>query len=159
MATTRSTAARAGTPCAAAPASTPLSYLGLASGVDVSLRDRNASADDRFDSLSEIEAVRGSSFADTIEGDKFGNQLSGMSGNDTIDGGEGDDVLSGGTGADVFVFDASDLDSNTTDPFDSGFDRITDFGAGDRIDLTGHVEATNFADLKARQASSAPIRI
>ena len=34
------------------------------------------------------------------------------------------------------------------DPFDSGFDCVTDLGAGDRIDLTGHFEATTFAALR-----------
>jgi Ca2+-binding RTX toxin-like protein len=67
---------------------------------------------------------------------------------DTIAGGEGDDVLTGGTNADVFVFEASDIDGKTRDPFDSGFDRATDLGAGDRVDLTGHFEATTFAALR-----------
>ena len=35
---------------------------------------------ERIDVLSEIEAVRGSNFADEIEGDRFGNTLQGMAG-------------------------------------------------------------------------------
>ena len=65
-----------------------------------------------------------------------------------IDGGQGDDVLSGGAGADVFVFTAH-VRGRLSPATDSGFDRITDFEAGDRIDLSGHKAATDFADLRA----------
>ena len=43
-----------------------------------------------------------------------------------LDGGAGRDVLTGGAGRDVFVFAAG-----------GGRDRVTDFGAGDVLDLTG----------------------
>jgi Ca2+-binding RTX toxin-like protein len=125
-------------------------YLGVASGVEVNLGRGQAGADDRLDSLTEIEAVRGSNFADVIEGDKFGNRLQGMGGADRIDGGEANDILTGGSGADVFVFKAS-FAGKFRPATDSGFDRITDIdrGEGDLIDLKGHKAATNFAELKA----------
>lgn len=125
-------------------------YLGLAGGVEVSLRFGQAGAGDRLDVLSEIEAVRGSNFADVIEGDKFGNTLQGMGGADTIDGGEGNDILTGGSGADTFVFEAR-FASKFSPATNSGFDRITDFDRteGDLIDLGGHKAATDFATLRA----------
>lgn len=125
-------------------------YLGLAGGVEVSLRFGQAGADDRLDILTEIEAVRGSNFADVLEGDRFGNTLNGMGGADTIDGGEGNDVLNGGAGADTFVFEAL-VRGKFSPATNSGFDRITDFdrAEGDRIDLGGHKAATDFATLRA----------
>ena len=118
--------------------------------VEVNLANGSALTNDRHDSLTEIEVVRGSFFADTITGNAFGNTLSGQSGNDEIDGGQGNDVLSGGNGADTFVFVAR-IAGRFSPETDSGSDRITDFSSssGDRIDLSGHKEATTFAELKA----------
>jgi Ca2+-binding RTX toxin-like protein len=126
------------------------SYLSQPIGVFVSLA-RGQAVGDSFDVISQVEAVRGSHFADVIEGDHFGNKLEGMGGNDVIDGGEGNDVLSGGTGADMFVFRASNIDGKASDPFDSGLDSITDFSRsqGDRIDLGSHFEASTFETLRA----------
>jgi Ca2+-binding RTX toxin-like protein len=122
---------------------------GFAAGAaNVSLRQGYALTDDRYDSLSGIEVVRTSSHADHVEGDDFGNRLETGGGSDILNGFGGDDVLVGGSGADTFVFEASLVDNRFTDPFHSGFDRITDFGAGDRIDLSGHYAATTFAELK-----------
>ena len=105
---------------------------------------------DRHDSLTEIEVVRGSFFADRITGNAFGNTLSGQSGNDRIDGGHANDLLTGGNGADTFVFVACNAGKFSPET-NSGFDRITDFSraSGDRIDLSAHKEATTFAELKA----------
>jgi Ca2+-binding RTX toxin-like protein len=117
--------------------------------VEVNLANGSAVTDDRADSLTEIEVVRGSFFADEITGNAFGNTLSGQSGNDEIDGGQANDVLTGGTGADTFVFTA--VRTKFGPGTDSGFDRITDFSRsqGDRIDLSAHKEATDFATLRA----------
>lgn len=61
------------------------------------------------DSLTGIEAIEGSAFADDLRGDTMANLLSGGGGNDTLSGraeadslygGAGDDLLDGGTGAD-----------------------------------------------------------
>jgi Ca2+-binding RTX toxin-like protein len=53
------------------------------------------------DTLSNIENVIGSAFADTITGDGNANVLSGLGGNDVIDGDAGDDIVDGGTGDDI----------------------------------------------------------
>jgi Ca2+-binding RTX toxin-like protein len=105
---------------------------------------------DRFESLSEIEVVRATSFADELEGDAFGNQIFGRGGADTIDGGGGNDILSGSSGADTFAFTAL-TEGKFRPATDSGFDRITDFSRaeGDVIDLRFHKAATDFSDLRA----------
>lgn len=83
-----------------------------------------------------IENARGGSGNDTLIGNQANNRLDGGGGTDVLDGGEGDDVLiggpgndilTGGDGADTFVFAASG----------SGMDTITDFGAGDALEVTG----------------------
>jgi Ca2+-binding RTX toxin-like protein len=64
---------------------------------------------------------------DTLRGHASLDTISGGDGNDLIEGGRGTDRLSGGKGSDTFVY-ASILDLAD--------ERITDFDAGDRIDLT-----------------------
>jgi Ca2+-binding RTX toxin-like protein len=68
------------------------------------------------DSLTLIENIIGSVFADSITGDTFANSitggvgadtLSGGDGNDTLDGGTGNDSLVGGIGNDVFIVDSA----------------------------------------------------
>ena len=87
---------------------------GLASaGVTVSLASSAAQATggSGSDTLSSIENLKGSAFADHLTGSS------------------GVNVLSGGAGADVFIFLAA-TDSPAATP-----DVITDFTAGDKIDL------------------------
>lgn len=81
------------------------------------------------------DSVTGSAGGDTIDGGAgddylFGagddDNLRGGSGNDVIEGGDGDDTLTGGAGNDIFVLDRN-----------SGVDVITDFAAGDRLDVEG----------------------
>ena len=125
-------------------------YINAQAFLEIDLANGFAITNDRSDTLVEIEAVRGSVFADEIIGDKFGNTLSGMSGNDVIDGGQGNDALSGGTGADTFRFVARAATKFGAET-DFGFDRIVDFSrsSGDKIDLSSHKEATTFEALKA----------
>lgn len=96
-----------------------------------------------------IENIRATAGNDFLTGSSGANRIEGMAGADLIDGGEGDDVLVGGSGADTFVFEAVEFGWFGTPGHDSGADVISDFGAGDRIDLRGHFEATDFADLAA----------
>ncbi len=70
------------------------------------------------DTLSAIENVIGTHFADDIIGDANANKLDGRTGNDTLDGGEGNDSLSGGFGSDIFVYGKG-----------YGADLVTDFAA------------------------------
>ena len=57
-----------------------------------------------------IEALRGSSFADTLTGDAIANRLIGLAGNDTLNGGDGSDTLIGGVGADA-MFGGNNTDT------------------------------------------------
>jgi len=126
------------------------SYADAGSGVAVSLALQGAAQDTGgagHDTLISIEKIDGSAFNDTLSGDSGSNALFGEAGDDTlwgaagadslyggagndvIDGGAGQDLLSGGPGSDTFVFDSM---AHTTA---RAPDLITDFGAGDRIDL------------------------
>ena len=108
------------------------------------------------DRLISIENVRGSERGDRLTGSNGANELDGLGGNDrlfglggadqlygangrdTLDGGAGNDRLSGGRAADVFVFSG-----------DFGRDKITDWDAKDRIDLSAVDSITSFADLRS----------
>jgi Ca2+-binding RTX toxin-like protein len=82
----------------------------------------------------------GNALGNGITGNDAGNTLMGLGGNDRLDGrggndrligGAGIDSLSGGGGSDVFVFGKGDTGATR-----STADRILDFEAGDRIDLS-----------------------
>jgi hypothetical protein len=99
------------------------------------------------DTLSGIENIRGSAFADVLVGDAGNNVIDGGAGGDTLTGGAGNDSLIGGAGSDVFVFVPVDGSANGG----VGLDTITDFTTNlnglfetneDKIDLTGF-----FSDL------------
>ncbi len=87
--------------------------------VDLSLTTAQDTGGAGIDTLSSIEDVSGSEFADTITGSSFNNFLSGRGGDDTLNGGAGADRLRGGTGDDTmyggagkdiyYVDDAGDL--------------------------------------------------
>ncbi len=78
---------------------------------------------------------------DRILGDGGNDKLFGDGGNDYIRGGTGSDFLSGGgfgsttsAGLDTFAWVRADVVSGG---LVQGFDRVADFGAGDRLDFTG----------------------
>jgi alpha-tubulin suppressor-like RCC1 family protein len=85
------------------------------------------------------DTITGTSAGDTLKGMGGADRITGASGDDVIEGGSGNDVLTGGsgrdrliggTGKDRFVFRRAS-DSTPTRP-----DTVTDFRAGDRIDLS-----------------------
>jgi Ca2+-binding RTX toxin-like protein len=86
------------------------SYAGTgAVGVDLADQTRNT-GEAAGDLLRQIEAVAGSSFADTLAGSDADDRLagadgvdvlSGRDGNDVLQGGEGDDLIDGGLGDDT----------------------------------------------------------
>jgi Ca2+-binding RTX toxin-like protein len=127
-------------------------------GIDVDLAlGSNQVIDDGFgttDTLTSIESVGGSEWADTIRGDGNDNVLSGghgddllegrggddqlydgndagglLGGDDTLIGGTGNDFMRGGDGADTYVFASGD-GNDTIDDFN--------FADGDRIDITAY---------------------
>jgi hypothetical protein len=80
-------------------------------------------------------------------GNGLANTLIGNAGNNVLDGGAGSDTLTGGGGSDTFLFSAG--------PNQAGFgsDVVTDFGAGDKIVLSGLV-LSSFQDLQGHMTQS-----
>jgi Ca2+-binding RTX toxin-like protein len=58
------------------------------------------SASQGSDTLTEIENLTGSAFADTLTGSVLANVLTGLAGNDSVSGGYGNDTVNGGDGDD-----------------------------------------------------------
>jgi Ca2+-binding RTX toxin-like protein len=92
-------------------------YSDAASGVTVSLATTSAqnTIGAGTDTLSSIENLYGSGFADTLTGSSGDNtiwgdggndSIFGGAGNDTLWGGAGNDTLNGGAGADLFMIQA-----------------------------------------------------
>lgn len=91
----------------------------------------------------ENDVLTGGSGVNSLVGYGGNDVLSGKGGNDTLQGGDGDDrliggggidVLKGGGGIDTFVFTTVGEIGNSTAA--SGRELITDFEAGDKIDLS-----------------------
>ena len=78
------------------------SYTDSAAGVTVDLSAGTGSGGTADgDTLTNIENITGSDYADTLTGDSGANVLTGGAGNDSLIGGAGNDTLSGGAGNDV----------------------------------------------------------
>ncbi|OWJ69229.1 calcium-binding protein [Inquilinus limosus] len=109
------------------------SYAGSSSGVTIDLQAGTGTGGDaQGDTMTGIEQVYGSAFADSLSGDAGNNGLWGGAGNDTLQGGVGADLLKGGTGNDTFLY--TSVGESTVAA--SGKDTIADFSTGDHIDLS-----------------------
>ncbi|MGE0627094.1 MAG: calcium-binding protein [Hyphomicrobiaceae bacterium] len=93
------------------------------------------------DTFNSIEAVIGSDFNDVVIGSTKDNVLKGGAGDDVLTGGRGYDTLTGGEGSDTFVFRKVDL-------ADGSHDVITDFGVGDRIDVSDILKGQKFSSIE-----------
>jgi RTX calcium-binding nonapeptide repeat (4 copies) len=98
------------------------------------LTNINTGGEAQDDSLTNIEEISGSAFADSIIGNTLVNRLFGQAGGDHLDGGTGADVLTGGTGSDSFAFNFGQSGTTATT-----LDYVTDYtkgivGTGDEID-------------------------
>lgn len=124
-----------------------VSYEGSSGGVAVTINgSANTGGDAAGDTLSGIENLIGSSFADTLTGDALANLIDGGDGadvisagdgNDTVIGGLGNDSIDGGTGADSIT--AGDGNDTVT----GGLGNDTIFGgAGDDQITAGPDTAT-----------------
>jgi Ca2+-binding RTX toxin-like protein len=78
----------------------------------------------------------GNGLDNVITGDALGNRIDGGAGNDRLIGGNGVDFLTGGAGNDVFVGEIN-LTKTAAKSGPISLDVITDFTAGDKIDLSG----------------------
>lgn len=101
--------------------------------VDLSKKTINSGALG-VDVVSGIEKIIGTAFADVFKGSSAADFIVGGGGNDTIRGIGGEDTLTGGTGSDTFFWEKTDLTSADNGKY-LGRDHITDFGAGDLLDL------------------------
>jgi predicted extracellular nuclease len=103
----------------------------------------------------------GNEVNNVITGNAGANQLRGETGNDTLRGGAGNDQLIGGIGNDRLIGGA-DNDTFTLNAANEGVDTITDFAAGDVINLSGLFDSLGYtgsnpvADryLRIRQAGA-----
>lgn len=133
-------------------------YSGASAAVGVSLATAVAqnTVGAGIDTLTNMENLIGSSFADTLTGNAGNNAISGGAGNDTIFAGAGNDNVNGGSGNDVIRgdqgndmllgggnndrFDWAAIAFNTADVVAGGVDSVSDFNAGDMLDFSASLE-------------------
>lgn len=100
---------------------------------------------DGFDTLTDIEAVRGSNFGDTVVGDYQDNFVNARGGNDTLFGGDGNDTLLGGAGNDDLFGESGNDDLQGSDGDDLifgglGADAIS---TGNGLDVVKYVDGND----------------
>ena len=100
------------------------------------------------DTLTGIEDVVGSPYADHLTGDDSANWLSGLYGNDTLEGGAGDDRLFGYAGADV-IDGGEGRDVATYQQSDAGVTVNLATGIG----LSGHAEGDRLTGIEIIEGS------
>ncbi len=113
------------------------SYLNAPSAVTVNLTAGTASGGDGNDTLSDIEAIFGSSHNDTLIGNDDDNQLNGLDGDDMLQGGDGFDWADYRNAPSAVTVN---LDAGTASGGD-GNDTLSEiegiFGSGHNDTLTG----------------------
>ncbi|MDQ3478382.1 MAG: hypothetical protein M3438_04400, partial [Pseudomonadota bacterium] len=131
-------------------------YTSALSGVtvDLSLTAAQNTGGAGFDTLSSIEDVSGSEFADTITGNASDNFLSGRGGNDVIVGGAGADRLRGGTGADRMT-GGTGKDTYYVDDIGDVVVELVNEGTTDRVESSISYTLTNNVEQLALTGSSA----
>jgi Ca2+-binding RTX toxin-like protein len=92
------------------------------------------------DYVTNFEKLIASGLADTIKGSKYAETILGGGGDDSLRGLGGADVLTGGAGNDTFAFLKKDVADGTVD-------HITDFAAGDRLDLHDFLKTQKYAAI------------
>jgi len=101
-----------------------LDLSGLDRAIDIDLGEGTLMVGTGSNTVTSIEKVIGTSYADT---------MTGSDGDDILNGGEGYDILTGGAGNDTFVFDLDAL----ADAVDNIQDLIADYEiGGDMVDLS-----------------------
>ncbi len=123
------------------------SYADAASGVTVDLTIATAQAVGGglgSDTLSGIENLTGSAYADTLTGDAGNNVLSGGAGNDILVGGLGDDTLDGG--ADIDTASYADAASGVSVDLSQVTRQITGGAGNDYLFNIENLIGSAFAD-------------
>ncbi|MBE9193133.1 hypothetical protein IQ230_22825 [Gloeocapsopsis crepidinum LEGE 06123] len=106
------------------------------------------------DTLTGIENVTGSRFADKLIGNGAANVLQGNAGNDTLIGGFGNDTLIGGSGYDRFVFNYPAEGVDIIRDFNPNFDKIVVSQAGFGGGLSrGTITSREFRIASAQNSS------
>ena len=123
------------------------SYAGAVAGVTVALSTAGAqnTGGDGTDTLSSIENLTGSSFADTLSGTAGDNTVSGGGGGDNVKGFAGNDVLNGEAGDDTLNGGATNDTLNGGDDNDTliGQDGNDTLNGGNGIDTASYAGATS----------------
>lgn len=117
------------------------STAGAALSIDASAKKIAGWNSDTFDG---IEKIIGSDFADTFKGSSGANIFDGGAGDDSFRGMGGADRYTGGSGADTYKWYVKDVLSGTKH---LGVDAITDFSAGDKLDLKEFTKAFKNAKI------------
>jgi Ca2+-binding RTX toxin-like protein len=115
---------------------------GMASGpitADLSLGTVIAGPD--TDTLTDVEAINGSTFNDTLLGNGVDNTLNGNDGNDFLRGGGGNDTLNGGLGIDIAAYSGARSDYTFAAGAMPGTQTVT---GPDGMDTTSSVELLQF---------------
>jgi Matrixin/RTX calcium-binding nonapeptide repeat (4 copies) len=107
------------------------------------------------DTLTSIEGLAGSYFADDLRGDATGNVIYGLGGADFIIGLGGSDLLIGGGGADLFHYVSTADGGDGIQDFVSGTDRISVTGAYFGLGSPGGVVIDSFRFVAGTNATLA----
>jgi Ca2+-binding RTX toxin-like protein len=124
------------------------SYLGSTTGVTVNLTlaTQVSGGDASGDTLSSIQSIIGSDFADTLIGDANANSLDGGAGDDILIGGVGADFMTGGLGIDTANY-ASSAAGITVDLNRVGTAQVsTGDASGDYLSTIENLIGTAFKD-------------
>lgn len=119
-----------------------VTYLGRATGVEVSLDGAANDGEAGEGDLVVAEEVEGTAHADVLTGDGAANDLLGQGGADTVAGGAGDDWLYGGDGDDVLaggpgadrLFGQAGSDTFAEDAVANGADDLSGGAGFDTVD-------------------------
>ena len=120
-----------------------LDFSGAQSGLTIDVSKKTA-AGLGADTFSGIESIIGSAYSDSYKGSSQSDVFNAGAGNDTMRGLGGADVLSGGAGDDTFVWLKKDVLDGATH---LGVDHITDFAAGDRLDLHDFLKSAKYTSI------------
>ncbi|MES2944573.1 MAG: calcium-binding protein [Pseudomonadota bacterium] len=133
----------------------------ITSGISVSLVTGLATGGAGNDTLTGIENILGTAYADSMTGDAGNNffwgaagndSLSGGTGNDSLAGGKGDDSLSGDGGQDTAVYDEAFIASAVVVSLVTGL--VTGGGGSDTLTGIENVSGTVYADSMVGDAAA-----